>query len=115
MRHSLILYFFANSGAEAIECSLKMARKYHAHKGDHERYRVITFEGAFHGRTYAALAAGGQEKYLEGFGPALEGFDQVEFGDYEAVKALMSSQRQQLFLLNHYRVKAVFGLFPGVS
>ncbi len=86
------LVFFANSGAEAIECSLKMARKYHSSKGDDDRFRILTFEGAFHGRTYAALAAGGQEKYLEGFGPVLEGFDQVKYGDFEAVKGLISSQ-----------------------
>jgi len=67
--------FFSNSGAEALECALKTARRYHYSKGDCERYRIITFEGAFHGRTLATLAAGGQEKYLEGFGPRLDGFD----------------------------------------
>ncbi len=69
--------FFTNSGAEALECSIKMARKYHAAKGHPERYRLITFEGAFHGRTLATIAAGGQAKYLEGFGPKVEGFDQI--------------------------------------
>ena len=61
--------FFGNSGAEAMECAIKMARKYHAANGQPERFRIITFEGAFHGRTLATLAAGGQKKYLEGFGP----------------------------------------------
>src|SRR4029079_713295 len=61
--------FFGNSGAEAMECAIKMARKYHAASGAPERYRIITFEGAFHGRTLATLAATGQKKYLEGFGP----------------------------------------------
>ena len=78
--------FFGNSGAEAMECSIKMARKYHAVSGHPERVRFVTFEGAFHGRTLATLAAGGQKKYLEGFGPVVEGFDQVAFGDFDAVK-----------------------------
>jgi len=78
--------FFGNSGAEAIECSIKMARKYHAARGEPQRYRLITVEGAFHGRTLATIAAGGQKKYLEGFGPKVEGFDQVPFGDHEALK-----------------------------
>ncbi len=78
--------FFANSGAEAMEAVIKVTRKYQAAKGKPERYRIITFEGAFHGRTLATLAAGGQEKYLEGFGPRVEGFDQVPHGDVEAVK-----------------------------
>ena len=78
--------FFANSGAEAMECAIKTARKYHAVNGAPERVRFVTFEGAFHGRTLATLAAGGQKKYLDGFGPVVEGFDQVAFGDLEAVK-----------------------------
>ncbi len=78
--------FFANSGAEAVECAIKMARKYQAASGKSERYRIITFEGAFHGRTLATIAAGGQAKYLEGFGPPVEGFDQVQLGDLDAVK-----------------------------
>src|SRR5499426_4720949 len=78
--------FFGNSGAEAMECAIKTARKYQSANGRPERYRVITFEGAFHGRTLATLAAGGQKKYLEGFGPVVEGFDQVPFGDLAAVK-----------------------------
>ena len=79
--------FFTNSGAEALECAIKMARKYHAAHGHPEKYRLITFEGAFHGRTLATIAAGGQMKYIEGFGPKVDGFDQVAFGDHEAVKA----------------------------
>jgi len=84
--------FFANSGAEAMECAIKVTRKYHAAKGRSDRYRIITFEGAFHGRTLATLAAGGQEKYLEGFGPKVEGFDQVPLGDLDAVKKAIGSQ-----------------------
>ena len=78
--------FFCNSGAEAMECAIKMARKYHSVNGALERYRTITFEGAFHGRTLATLAAGGQKKYLDGFGPVVEGFDQLPFADLDAVK-----------------------------
>jgi acetylornithine/N-succinyldiaminopimelate aminotransferase len=78
--------FFQNSGAEALECAIKMARKYHAASGKPERYRLVTFEGAFHGRTLATIAAAGNKKYLEGFGPPLDGFDQVAFGDLDAVK-----------------------------
>jgi acetylornithine/N-succinyldiaminopimelate aminotransferase len=78
--------FFCNSGAEAMECAIKVARRYHAAKGHPERYRLVTFEGAFHGRTLGTLAATGSAKYLEGFGPPLDGFDQVPHGDLEAVK-----------------------------
>ncbi len=78
--------FFCNSGAEAMEGAIKAARKYHAVNGAPERVRIVTFEGAFHGRTLATLAAGGQKKYLDGFGPVVEGFDQVAFGDLAAVK-----------------------------
>src|SRR5262245_29653236 len=79
--------FFCNSGAEAMEGAIKCARKYHAVNGAPERVRIITFEGAFHGRTLATLAAGGQKKYLEGFGPPVDGFDQVPFGDLDAVRS----------------------------
>jgi acetylornithine/N-succinyldiaminopimelate aminotransferase len=84
------LVFFCNSGAEAMECCIKTARKYHAVQGRPERYRIVTFEGAFHGRTLATLAAGGQKKYLDGFGPVVDGFDQVPFGDLEAAKRAIS-------------------------
>jgi acetylornithine/N-succinyldiaminopimelate aminotransferase len=84
--------FFCNSGGEALECAIKMARKFHAHHGAPQRYRLITFEGAFHGRTLATIAAGGQKKYLEGFGPKVEGFDQVPFGDLDAVKAAIGPE-----------------------
>jgi acetylornithine/N-succinyldiaminopimelate aminotransferase len=69
-----------------MECAIKITRKYHAAKGRPERYRIVTFEGAFHGRTLATLAATGSAKYLEGFGPPMDGFDQVALGDLEAVK-----------------------------
>ena len=84
--------FFTNSGAEALECAIKTARRYHFVNGAVERYRFITFEGAFHGRTLATIAAGGQEKYLEGFGPKVEGFDQVAFADLDGVKAAITDE-----------------------
>lgn len=84
--------FFGNSGAEAIECGIKIVRKYHASKGQPNKFRIITFEGAFHGRTLATLAAGGQQKYLDGFGPKVDGFDQVPFGDLAAVKAAITDE-----------------------
>ena len=82
--------FFTNSGAEALECAIKTARRYQYAKGHPERFHTITFEGAFHGRTLATIAAGGQAKYLEGFGPKVSGFDQVPFGDLDAVKAAIT-------------------------
>jgi acetylornithine/N-succinyldiaminopimelate aminotransferase len=81
--------FFANSGAEALEGTIKTIRKFQSASGKPERYRVITFDGAFHGRTLATLAAGGQKKHLDGFGPAVDGFDQVPAGDIEAVKRVI--------------------------
>ncbi len=84
--------FFTNSGAEALEAAIKTARRYHHVNGRPDRYRLITFQGAFHGRTLATIAAGGQEKYLEGFGPKTPGFDQVPFGDLEAVKAAITEE-----------------------
>src|SRR5918999_4052377 len=84
--------FFGNSGAEAMEGAIKTARKYHAVGGRPERHRIVTFEGAFHGRTLATLAAGGQKKYLEGFGPKAEGFDQVPFDDDKALEAAITPE-----------------------
>ncbi len=92
------LVFFCNSGAEAMECVIKVVRKYQYVSGHPERYRIITFEGAFHGRTLATLAAGGQKKYLEGFGPPVEGFDQVPFGDLEAVKAVIGPETAAILI-----------------
>ena len=77
--------FFTNSGAEALECALKTVRRYHFAQGNTERMELITFEGAFHGRTLATVAAGGQAKYMEGLGKPLLGFRSLPFGDVEAV------------------------------
>lgn len=79
--------FFGNSGAEAIECAIKMVRKYHHDKGNAGKYRIITMASAFHGRTLAGIAAAGQEKLTKGFEPLPEGFDVVPFNDLDAVKA----------------------------
>ena len=77
---------FCNSGAEANEGMIKMMRKTMFNEGKPERYRLICFEGAFHGRTLGALAATGNAKYLEGFGPPAEGFDHVPFNNLNAVR-----------------------------
>ncbi|QUD87127.1 aspartate aminotransferase family protein [Phenylobacterium montanum] len=82
--------FFTNSGTEAVECALKTARKYHWANGQPERIDVIGFEGAFHGRSYAAVFAAGNPAYVEGFGPPLPGFTRLPFGDMEAVRAAIS-------------------------
>ena len=84
--------FFTNSGAEALELTIKMARKWNYANGQPDRTRIVTFEGAFHGRTLATIAAGGNAKYLEGFEPRVEGFDQVPFGDLDAVRAAIGPQ-----------------------
>jgi len=82
--------FFTNSGAEALECAMKTARNYHYNNGNPERVDIISFQGAFHGRTFATINAGGNPKYLKGFGPALPGFVHLPFGDHEALKEAIS-------------------------
>ncbi len=84
--------FFCNSGTEACEGAIKIARRYHYVSGRPERWRVITFDGAFHGRTIAALAAGANPKHLEGFGPPAPGFDQVPFADLDAAEAAIGPE-----------------------
>ena len=83
--------FFTNSGAEALEVAIKTARRYHYERGDVERVDIVTFSGAFHGRTLATVTAGGNPKYTEGFGPALPGFVNLEFGDHDALEAALAS------------------------
>jgi acetylornithine/N-succinyldiaminopimelate aminotransferase len=90
--------FFCNSGAEALECSIKMARKYHHAKAQEKRVNIITFEGAFHGRTIATIAAGGQAKYLEGFGPKSPGFIQVPFGDHAALEQAIDDETAAILI-----------------
>jgi acetylornithine/N-succinyldiaminopimelate aminotransferase len=84
--------FFCNSGAEAMECAIKMARKFHQAQGAKDKYRVITARGAFHGRTLATISAGGQEKHLDGFAPRVEGFDQVAYGNLNETRAAVTPQ-----------------------
>jgi acetylornithine/N-succinyldiaminopimelate aminotransferase len=84
--------FFCNSGAEAMECAIKVARKYHAATGHPEKYRVIACTGSFHGRTLATLAAAGNEKYLTGFGPPAPGFDHVAFGNLNEMRAAVTAE-----------------------
>ncbi|MCB1403158.1 MAG: aspartate aminotransferase family protein [Rhodobacteraceae bacterium] len=84
--------FVTNSGTEAVECAIKMARKHFSAKGQPERHRIVTFEGAFHGRTMAAISAAGGEKLVKGFDPLLPGFDILPFGDIEAVRAAVGPQ-----------------------
>ncbi len=90
--------FFTNSGAEAMELAFKMARRHHFVNGHPERFQIISFEGAFHGRTLAAIAAGGNEKYLEGFGPKVQGFDQVPLGDLAALNKAIGPQTAALVI-----------------
>ena len=81
--------FFTNSGAEAVETAIKTARAYHQHGGDEDRFELITFSNAFHGRTMATISASNQTKMHSGFQPLLEGFKYAEFDDLEAAKALI--------------------------
>jgi len=84
--------FFCNSGAEAIECGLKLARKYHDDFGEAKRYRTIVCNNAFHGRTLATIAAGGQEKHLKGFAPVADGFDRVAFGNLNELRVAVGPE-----------------------
>ena len=90
--------FFTNSGVEAVECAMKLARKYHYDAGDEGRYRIITFSGAFHGRSLATIAAAGKEKLTKGFGPMPEGFDTVPFGDLDAVRKAIGPETAAIML-----------------
>ncbi len=83
--------FFTNSGTEAVECALKTARKYHTANGQPERVEIYGFDGAFHGRSYAAINAAGNPGYVEGFGPRLPGYTQLTFGDHDALEAAIAN------------------------
>jgi acetylornithine/N-succinyldiaminopimelate aminotransferase len=84
--------FFCNSGAEAVECAIKIARKYQSASGHPEKYRLIACTGSFHGRTLATLAAAGNAKYIDGFGPPVDGFDHVSFGNLNEMRAKVSAE-----------------------
>lgn len=83
--------FFTNSGTEAVECALKTARKYHSAKGSPERIDIYGFDGSFHGRTYGAINAAANPNYTNGFGPPMEGFHQLKWGDHDALKAAIAA------------------------
>ncbi len=84
--------FFNNSGGEAVEMGVKMLRKFHSENGHPERYRVVTVDGAFHGRSLAMISAGKQAKHMQGFGPEVDGFDQVAFGNLNEMKAAIGPE-----------------------
>jgi len=90
--------FFTNSGAEAVECAIKTARRCQFVEGNTERYEVITLKGAFHGRTMATINAGGNPKYLEGFGPVMPGFTSLPFGDLDIIKDTISDKTAAILL-----------------
>src|SRR5438105_878770 len=90
--------FFGNSGAEACELAIKVARKYQSETGHPERYRIIGCEGSFHGRTLATLAAAGNEAYLKGFGPPVDGFDHVAFGNLNEMRAARGKETAAIFV-----------------
>ena len=90
--------FFGNSGAEAVECAIKTVRRYHFAAGHPERTRIVTFAGAFHGRTLATLAATGNSKYAEGMGPLPDGFDQVPLGDLKAVEKAIGPETAAIMI-----------------
>ena len=105
--------FFTNSGAEAVECAIKMARKHFSAKGAPERHRILTFEGSFHGRTIATISAAGGDKLTKGFGPLLPGFDHLPFGDMAALKAAVGPGYAELDARLAAAVHVRFGL-PAV-
>jgi acetylornithine/N-succinyldiaminopimelate aminotransferase len=90
--------FVTNSGTEAIECAIKMARKHFHDAGAPGRHRIVSFEGSFHGRTIAAISAAGSEKLTKGFGPLLPGFDIVPFGDLDAIRAAIGPETAAILL-----------------
>lgn len=102
--------FFCNSGAEAMECCIKMARKYHYDGGDHSRNRIICATGAFHGRTLATIAAGGQEKHMKGFDPVVDGFDHVPYGNLNALRTAIGPDTAAIMV---EPIQGEGGVIPG--
>ncbi len=90
--------FVCNSGAEAIEACIKMARRFHWHRGQPQRNRIVTFEGAFHGRTLATISAAGSPRLTEGFAPLLDGFDVVPFADHRAVREAVGERTAAIMI-----------------
>ena len=106
--------FFVNSGVEVLECVIKTERRYQYVYGQPERYRVITIEGVFHGCTLGTIAARGQAKYLEGFSPKVEGFDQIAFDDIDAAEKLIGPETEAI-LLEPVQCKGSIRPFPKQS
>jgi acetylornithine/N-succinyldiaminopimelate aminotransferase len=102
--------FFANSGAEAVECAMKIVRKYHDDTGHPERYRVITFGGSFHGRTLSLISAGSNLAHKKGFEPMVDGFDQVAFGNLNEVRAAITPLTAAIIV---EPVQGEGGIFPA--
>ena len=90
--------FFTNSGVEAVECGIKLVRKYHDETGQPQRWRIVTCEGAFHGRTLTTLAAAGNPKYLAGFAPEVPGFDRAAFGNLNEVRAAVTDETAAILM-----------------
>ncbi|MEE8516607.1 MAG: aspartate aminotransferase family protein [Alphaproteobacteria bacterium] len=90
--------FFTNSGSEAVECGIKMVRKHFHEAGSPQRHRIITCDNAFHGRTLADIAAGGQEKHLNGFGPEMPGFDHVAFDNLNEMRAAITDETAAILI-----------------
>lgn len=90
--------FFTNSGTEAAELAIKMARKYHYDRGDTDRVEIITFSGCFHGRSTGAIAASGAEKMVKGFGPLMPGFVHLDFGDHDALRAAVTDKTAAILI-----------------
>lgn len=91
--------FFSNSGTEAIECAIKLARKYHVMRGATERIDILGFKGAFHGRSYAAMTAAGNPAYTDGYGPELPGYVHLSLDDVEALEAAASAPTAAAILI----------------
>lgn len=104
--------FFCNSGAEALEAAIKTARKYQKDNGNPQRYRVIGCENAFHGRTLATIAAAGQAKLLEGFGPKVEGFDQVAYGNMNEMRSAITDETAAILV---EPVQGEGGIYTGTA
>ncbi|MCK5547002.1 MAG: aspartate aminotransferase family protein, partial [Rhodospirillaceae bacterium] len=104
--------FFSNSGAEAIEAAIKVARKYHFDNGAPEKYRVVCCTNAFHGRTLATIAAGGQEKHTEGFGPVTDGFDHVAYGNLNEMRAAIGPETAAILVEPVQGEGGIYGAGP---
>ena len=104
--------FFSNSGAEAVEAAIKVARKYHFDNGAPEKYRVVCCTNAFHGRTLATIAAGGQEKLLAGFGPVTDGFDHVSYGNLNEMRAAIGPETAAILVEPVQGEGGIYGAGP---